>query len=144
MFDSSQLGTRSFLQCDQRTPGGHLCPAHEASEPPCALLRSASWFSSCDYCAAERDSPTLACVPLTQARIAAITYYGPTVTCQSNCTAGNAGPQGGGTCTPCGAGKYSSWRQLLGRSAATTAMPVSTRPCPACALCCARSRARSQ
>jgi hypothetical protein len=65
--------------------------------------------STYDYCAgdrSERDNQALACVPLTQQRIAAIeNYVGPTATCQSSCTAGNAGPLDG-TCTPCAAGKY--------------------------------------
>ena len=39
----------------------------------------ASFF---DYCAAERDNAALTCVPLTQARITAITYYGPD-TCEA-------------------------------------------------------------
>jgi hypothetical protein len=57
-------------------------------------------------------NPDLSCVPLTQGRIEAISHYqGTRVTCQHlNCTAGNAGPVGG-TCTPCGVGKFSpiSW-----------------------------------
>ncbi len=40
-----------------------------------------SWASSYDFCAAERDNAALTCVPLTQARITAITYFGPRVTC---------------------------------------------------------------
>ncbi len=34
-------------------------------------------------CAAERDNAALTCVPLAQARIAAITYYGPADTCEA-------------------------------------------------------------
>ena len=36
-----------------------------------------------DYCAAERDNAALTCVPLAQARITAITYYGPADTCEA-------------------------------------------------------------
>ena len=34
-------------------------------------------------CAAERDNAALTCVPLAQARIAAITYFGPADTCEA-------------------------------------------------------------
>ena len=48
-----------------------------------------SW--SYDYCAAERDSPALTCIPLTQARIASITYYlGPADTCEASARAMHA------------------------------------------------------
>ena len=48
-----------------------------------------SWTD--DYCAAERDNPALACVPLTQARIAAIGYYyGPADTCEASARARHA------------------------------------------------------
>ena len=54
-----------------------------------ALLRDLSlrcpWYA--DYCAAERDNPALACVPLTQARIAALDYYGPADTCEASARA---------------------------------------------------------
>ena len=47
-------------------------------------MRCNPWdVSFLDYCAAERDNPALTCIPLTQARIAAIsTYYGPADTCE--------------------------------------------------------------
>ena len=40
----------------------------------------ASYFA---FCAAERDNAALTCVPLTQARITAITYFGPADTCEA-------------------------------------------------------------
>ena len=60
-----------------------------------ALLRwlylRCSPSSTSDYCAAERDNPALACVPLTQARIAAINYYyGPADTCEASARARHA------------------------------------------------------
>jgi len=79
------------------------------------LTRLAYLYVRCDpswnpsdfpHCAAERDNAALTCVPLTQGRMTAITYYGPRVTCEySTCTAGNAGPVGG-TCASCGAGFF--------------------------------------
>lgn len=42
-----------------------------------------NWVGSFDYCAAERDNAALTCVPLTQARITAITYFGPADTCEA-------------------------------------------------------------
>ena len=46
-------------------------------------LRCAPWWGD-DYCATERDNPALTCIPLTQARIAAIDYYyGPEDTCEA-------------------------------------------------------------
>ena len=48
-----------------------------------------SWTS--DYCATERDNPALTCIPLTQARIAAIDYYyGPADTCEASARAMHA------------------------------------------------------
>ena len=44
-----------------------------------------------DYCAAERDNPALTCIPLTQARIAALSDYGgPADTCEASARAMHA------------------------------------------------------
>ena len=48
-----------------------------------------SWTS--DYCATERDNPALTCIPLTQARITAISnHYGPADTCEASARAMHA------------------------------------------------------
>ena len=47
--------------------------------------------NSNDYCATERDNPALTCIPLTQARVAAIDYYyGPADTCEASARAMHA------------------------------------------------------
>ena len=49
-----------------------------------------SWWDY-DYCATERDNPALTCIPLTQARVAAIDYYyGPADTCEASARAMHA------------------------------------------------------
>jgi hypothetical protein len=49
-----------------------------------ALYLRCANVGSHDYCAAERDNAALTCVPLTQARIQAITYYvAPADTCEA-------------------------------------------------------------
>jgi hypothetical protein len=79
----------SFRACGR----GHAwresaCRAHVSSRVPSLhrqlrLRCDPSWVVYYDYCAAERDNAALTCVPLTQARIAAITYYGPADTCEA-------------------------------------------------------------
>ena len=79
--------------------GGHargrvVCGAR-ASDRVSALHRNLylrchpSWTD--DYCATERDNPALTCIPLTQARIAAINEYnGPADTCEASARAMHA------------------------------------------------------
>ena len=93
-------GLRSRRQSSFRgRGGGHargrvVCGAR-ASDRVSALHRflflryHPSW--TYDYCATERDNPALTCIPLTQARIAAFSYYGgPADTCEASARAMHA------------------------------------------------------
>ncbi len=106
----------------------HAHPHWRMIPPPLSRVTRRTLWLRCDpedwpytnWCSSSGDNPALTCMPLSQERIANVSYSiswyidiadypGPTVTCRLYCTTGNAGPWIGDsqTCTACGAGKYS-------------------------------------
>jgi hypothetical protein len=66
----------------------HFTEAHAALAPSLSCAPRRQLYLRCDpvfQCSSSGDNSALTCVPLTQARIAAISYVGQRVTCEVIC-----------------------------------------------------------